>query len=483
MHIFGKGLVDKARQILASKYFFYAILMIAALQGLWYAVSFQPAMYDEPTHFGYVRMYTQHVSPFITHQDPSFDSLGETTRNPSYLFYYLMSWPLRLVELFTQQVPVQLLALRSICIVIFIAALIYYRKTFLELGASKSLANVVLAFFVITPGVAILPGVLSYDNPVIFFTALLFYLAVRSIKDSSVNLKRLGLIIGVVFAGTLMKYTLMVVAIPIIIFLAVDLYKKHGASLWPKVKKSYTIMSQASKVLTISLLLISSLLFVERIGYNVIKYHDTAATCLDVLSRDRCLKNDVTKRNIINVEKKSAGFNPIDIYNYTLSLWLPTIIRHHASPVRALPVMHILYLTFGLLGSLFSLLYLRDLIKNRALMMLVISTVFYVLVVLLENYSSYKNQGIPVAMNGRYIFPVLPVLMFVFGLSVIKFFGERYKIAAVLSVAMLIILMSQGGGLITYLLDYYEPIYWQNDHVLDFNREVKQSLSPLVKGG
>jgi hypothetical protein len=345
------------------------------------------------------------------------------------------------------------------------------------------LANVVLAFFVITPGVAILPGVLSYDNPVIFFTAVLFYLAVRSIKDNSINLRRLSFIIGVVLIGTLMKYTLMAVAAPVIIFLAVDLYRKHGASLLPKIKRSYVIMTQASKILTISVLLISSMLFVERIGYNLVKYHDTAASCLDVISKDRCLKNDVLKRNFTNAEKKSDNFRPIDIYNYSLSLWIPTIIRHHASPAKTLPVIYILYLTLGLLGSLFTLLFLRDLIRNRALLMLVVAAVFYVLVVLMENYAAYKNQGIPVAMNGRYIFPVLPIFMLIFGWAVVRCFGERHKAAPAVLLVFLIITMSQGGGLITYFLDYYEPNYWQNNHILDFNRDAKHILSPLVKGG
>lgn len=476
-------LADSFVRLFSSKYFFYAILGFAVVQGLWYLISFQLSMYDEAIHFGYIKMYTEYLSPFIFEQVPKWDYLGETTRNPNYLFYYLMSWPLRFIALFTDNMVAHVMFLRGICIGLFVTGLVFYRKAFLLAGASKPLVNIVLAFFVLTPGVAILPGVINYDNALILLTGILLYLSVKNIKDKQVSATRLALLLGIGLIGPIIKFTFLAIYAPVFLFLVYDLYKKHKTKLPSRIKVSFLELHRWIRVALVAGLLLAGFLFIERLGINFIAYQNQSASCVEVKSKERCFKSEIVERNITNSEARQAkgeDFQPTNIYNYGLTLWAPHMIRHQASPNSTLPVMGLLYYTFGLLGIGLALLYLREFVRNKSYLLFAIIAGFYALAVLIDNYTAYLSQGVPVAMNGRYLFPILPIIMLFVGLALIKLLG-RNKTVLVLVVTALFVAMTQGGGIVTYILDDYESVYWNNNTTTQLNRQAEEILLPLVK--
>ena len=89
-------IVEKISTAIRSNAFLYLLLLLVFAQGAWYAFNFVPSLFDEPTHLGFIEMYSERVNPFMSSQSESWDFLGEVTRNTSYLYYYLMSIPLRL---------------------------------------------------------------------------------------------------------------------------------------------------------------------------------------------------------------------------------------------------------------------------------------------------------------------------------------------------------------------------------------------------
>lgn len=478
------SLVTKTvRRVLGGKYFFLFILGIASLQGLWYAVSFQPAMYDEAQHFGFTKMYMEHLSPYISHQDAKWDSLGETTREPSFLFYYLMSWPLRILSFFTHDDMVWLFSLRLLCIVFFVASLYYFRNFFRRMRVSDTISHLALFIFILTPGVAILPGVFNYDNLVILLVALLLNLAFDITKEKQINILKLSLFIIIGLLGSVIKFTFLPIYAPVFVYVICKLIVAHKKGLPAELERSYRKTRGLSLVLVGIALVLSTFVFMERVGVNFIKYHSPTPSCVKVLPMKRCLVNDVTKRNILNEQHRQsmgANFQPINIFNYTLELWLPTIIRHHASPVRTLPVMLYLYFFIFIFGVGLTLVYLRDLIKIPSFSMTAIVITVYVMSILLYNYAAYRSQAVPVAMNGRYIFPVLPLLLVMIILSLKMALGKYNYISGVLVIG-LILAMTQGGGLITYLLDNYDPVYIKNSPLYEINTHAKSILHPIVK--
>src|SRR4051794_9900317 len=126
-----EGFYSRVVNVVKSEKFFIFVIALSVIQNLWYALTFQPIIFDEKIHFGSTVAYTSHLSPFITSQPSSLDYLGQITRNTSYLFYYILSWPLRLIDVFTHNASAQLILLRLINIALFACALIIFRKVLL----------------------------------------------------------------------------------------------------------------------------------------------------------------------------------------------------------------------------------------------------------------------------------------------------------------------------------------------------------------
>jgi hypothetical protein len=127
----------KNKQLLSSRFkalaggnkFFYAIVVLLVAQAVWIALSGRyPMAFDEDFHLGIIRLYAHHLNPFWNNLPSGTDALGAVTRDPSYLYHYLMSFPYRLIELFTHNQTAQVLVLRAFNIALFAWGLTLYRR-------------------------------------------------------------------------------------------------------------------------------------------------------------------------------------------------------------------------------------------------------------------------------------------------------------------------------------------------------------------
>ena len=77
-------------------------MALFVLQAAWIALSGRyPMAFDENFHLGIIRLYAHHISPFWSGQPAGANAFGAVARDPSYLYQYLMSFPYRLVSIFT----------------------------------------------------------------------------------------------------------------------------------------------------------------------------------------------------------------------------------------------------------------------------------------------------------------------------------------------------------------------------------------------
>ena len=89
-------------RILASRGLFLFTLCYFVIQSVWIALSaVYPQAFDEEFHFGIIKVYSHHWSPFLTKQPVGGNPYGALARDPSYLYHYLMSFPYRFIYLFT----------------------------------------------------------------------------------------------------------------------------------------------------------------------------------------------------------------------------------------------------------------------------------------------------------------------------------------------------------------------------------------------
>ncbi|MDQ5932101.1 MAG: hypothetical protein QG649_186 [Patescibacteria group bacterium] len=255
----------RAWVFVSSKQFFIFILTLAALQGIWYAVSFTPWVNDESKHFRTTQIFTEQLSPYVSDQPREWDDAGQVIRGGSYLFYYLYSWPLRAVENITDDTRLQLIMLRLSMIVLFIAALVIYRRALLLVkGLSPGLVHIALGVFVLTPAAGLLAGMYNYDNLALLLFAVAMYCSLRIVTQPK---PRADLLLALLITGAFMvviKWSSVALMMPLILsVIGFEVYrhrKKYGSRL----AASFGNLRRVWQVTFVVGLLVGTALVVER---------------------------------------------------------------------------------------------------------------------------------------------------------------------------------------------------------------------------
>jgi hypothetical protein len=434
------------------------LFTVVFAQGVWYIFNFQPSILDEQIHVGMIDLYTNQISPFINTQLTSSDWLGEVTRNPSSLYYFLMSFPLRFIRLLTQDFQTQVLLLRFIHMALFMAGLYMYDKFFRYTGLPKIFSRLVLLFLVLTPSVAVLPGVVNYDNVQFLFSGLLLYQAAILIKKNKIQYNDLLKLFSIIFFGILTKYTFIALVLPVLIVLVIFFYKDK------KLKKINT--KSKTSILLLALAIVGLILFIERPVQNLARYGNFNANCIELHGEQRCKSNYVVNRNIEALETKSENFKPKSLYEYTVVNWIPNMIR---SQVRLNPwdtpskVLFALYSVSFFGGIALVMIYLRELLKNKHVVLMLVAVLVFSGILLIANYRSYRSLAEVVATSSRYLLPVQPLFMMLVVVSFSRLLKNHRKVLIV-SFIMLLISFTFGGGILTYNLTADSGSRWSDGY-------------------
>jgi hypothetical protein len=435
---------EEIKILITSRRFLVILVGIVILQGLWYAFNFRPVIFDEGRHIDFIRLYSERINPFVSLQEPKWDALGEVTREPSYFYYYLMSWPLRFINILTDSFKIQLFFLRLIHIVFFAAAIVIYDKFFRRIGLSTVITRIVLLFLIITPAIAVLPGAVSYDSPNLLMSGLLLYVAACLLRLNWVDYRLLSFLVLITGLGSVIKFTFLALALPVIAYVIFDLVSNKKFRI-PKVAMSKSIVTLG--VLTI----ISIGLFIERPIKNLVVFKDLVPSCIELIGEDRCLKNYVQERDIIAL-KTREGKELKSLYEYTVVDWVPNMIRSQVrlNPWDApVPAMFALYSIAIYGGAVMLLLYLRDLLKIKNIGFVLVTITFYALVLFITNYQSYMKLGEVIATSSRYLLPVQPLFMVLIALALYQAFRSNRKILLI-GLLVTLALFVTGGSVITY---------------------------------
>lgn len=461
------------------------VVLLAILQGLWYAISFQPSIYDEGRHFENIQIYAKHMSPFLGEQQVAWDHLGAISRDGSYMFYYLMSWPLRFLELISDDVIVQVIGLRIINMAFFLGALFVFRKALLEIkGFSKPIVDSGLLLVVLTPAAGLMAGIINYDNLVLLLFAFVLLLGVRSVKSRVMRVDQLALLIIIGSLMSVVKWSSIALLLPVVAYVAYDTARKHKWGVIKEAKSSYEGVSIRVRALLLVGLVAGGLLFIERPLINTFLYGKPSPSCGQVISSDRCMSFP-DYRIYSNVRaNKSPDFNPVEVMQYIPVYWLPTISNTMTNTLERgdktqLPITTLLY-KLMILGSLIIFLVaLRDIIRDKTRVMLIVVIIGYLAFLLLDEYTGYIRNGMVVAVRARYVVPIMPLYITLTLFATWLLFG-RYRRFLLASSVVTILLLTQGGGIVTYLMTTPEGLYWRGS-VRDINRNAKHLLEPVIK--
>jgi hypothetical protein len=494
------GLSQRCISFLGSHRCFVLILVVFVLEAAWIALSGRyPMAFDEDFHLGLIRLYSDHLSPFLAAQPASADVFGAVSRDPSYLYHYLMSFPYRLISLLTDNQTLQVLFFRAINISLFTAALPLYRQLLLKTSASTALVNSCLAVFVLIPIVPLLAAQINYDNLLLPLTALALLLTVTISEElqrsRQLNLKKSLYLLAVLLSTCLVKYAFLPMALVIGAYLLIRLKQTypHWRQFQLSLGRGYRVMTGRSRWLLLIILVLASGLFVQRYGVNLVHYQRPVADCSQVLGEQRCLSYAPWARDhrLAAIKDPAAvTTNPLVFTaDWFYGMWLRTFFAVDGPATNfqtrgpfVIPAFGAI--VFTLSGTVAFLVYHKRIFNrynSRVLWLFIAVSAGYVAVLWLDGYQSFVQAGQTVALNGRYLLPVMPLFLLLCAIGLNESLHHRRQLKLAVATTGLICML-WGGGALTYILRSNDAWYWHSQPVYSSNHAVQHVLGPITPG-
>lgn len=496
-----KKLASKIVSILKSKKFFYLIVGLLVIQAGWMAFTASyPMAFDESFHLGIIQIYAQQWSPILTHTPAHSAQFGELTHDPSYMYHYLMSFPYRIIHFFVHNFVAEVIIMRFLDIGLFVGGLFGFRKLLIRMGASQALTHFSLLMLVSLPVTPFLAAHINYDNMLFLLLPInvMFTLdCIDSItKKNTLSAKTIVKYLALGMMTCLVKYVFLpIFFIATLYIVGIWIYNNKRRDVLKSVWFSFTTLSLYVKIGLVVTLIISSGLFLQRYAVNLVEYHDIQPDCTKVESLNDCLQYGPWARNYYLEAQASL---PGATLNPTETLFLPNwvggliyrlyfAINYDFHEYAPMPLPIAMAYVIGIIGLILSFVFWRSIFRvNRHIWLLIAITVAYALSLLYVNFTEYLRFDKMVAINGRYFIPLLPFIFLIIGLAYRRFLsvvaGNRVVFAkGALSLATILI-ASQGGGILTYLIHSDAVWYWKGDPLTSFNLEAKKIVTPLVIG-
>jgi len=487
---------------LGSNRFLYIVIGIFVAQAIWAALSLQyPMAFDENYHYGIIQVYSGQWSPFIREQPINSGHLGELPYLPSFLFHYLMSFPYRIIHLFTADDTTIVVLLRFINIALFAGGLALFRKFFDELSVPRAISQLSLFFLILMPSVVLLGGEINYDNLLFLLTPIFFLYTLRIARDiherNTLSFIHTALFVSVGSLAGIVKYPFLPIFVGAVLGLLILWFTNKQR--WNILKTLGTSFNQTTlpiRLCLAALLIISISLFGYRYITNIIVFHDIDPDCAKALSVEECIEYGPWGRDYKTRQNNLANGVVVhpDIVYFEKEWYAGMVhrlyfaIKHTYENDGPLPIQLWLVNTVAAIGALSALFFWRTIHRRvRYMWLFLVVTLVYVLSLQYINFSDYAELGGMVAINGRYLIPVLPIICVIItlGLSAAatKWGGKYTKTIQMGMIIGAIILSFFGAGIISYIVYADSSWYWPWSPFLHSNEWLRSVLTPLMIGG
>lgn len=453
---------------IGSRRFFYAALVLFGAQASSIAAfSKYPMAYDESYHLGIIQLYSTKWLPFFGKQPAHASGLGPLTVYPSYLYHYLMSFPYRAFHAITPSIAANVIFLRFIDILFFAIGFWVFRKVLLEMKLPAALAHAVLFCIMLLPVVTFLAANINYDSLEFMLLAYAMLLTVRIVQQitaGSVSLKALCWLITTCCFASLTMYSFLPIFVGIVVCLSLlaVLHRKTLAVNYFRIAGLRTFAMLALLVLGVGL-------FTYRYGVNVIRYHSPDPQCNQVLSVSYCEGYGVWARNYALAEKPHPAMSPGRFVLFN-RVWATQLLSGLFSVVSTqgggmvMPPIHVLAdaaFAVAAVGTLAALIYRRELLRRYGTLLAVVLIIGagYLLALWIQNYMDFTHLGTFVAIQSRYLVPVLPMATLIPALGIREVIKHRPTAVSAMSFSV-ICLFLLCGGVVTYAVRSSPSWYW-----------------------
>ena len=284
---------------------------------------------------------------------------------------------------------------------------------------------------------------INYDNLANLLCVLSIFYFVKFVK-SKIDIKYLFLMILFLCLGALTKFTVLPLAFILVVLCAVDIFRKRELLKKIKIGKEFLLLIP---------ILFFGFLNLELYGKNIIQYGGLEPDCNKILTHEQCLLNGVYYRD--NVTRQPIEINGIkdtakliltgervDPFRYFLK-WLPNLtmktygIFADHSLFMPEPFWY-MFISFFLIATILAVINFKK--WNTIEKYLIVIFLFYIAVLFLfQNYSMYlRFNHYYLALQGRYIFPVISIMYILFTKSILFVKKKWIKYLILLSFVLLI---------------------------------------------
>lgn len=490
---------SRLRSLLSSPKFFWLVLALFAFGAAFLAItSVYPMAFDEDFHLGMIQLYSAVWNPFAITQTPDAAAYGSVVTDPSYLFHYLMSFPYRLLDFLGASLETTVIMLRLFNVALFAASIVIFRRVLLGAGLSPLITHSVLAFALLIPVSSMLAAQLNYDNVIMVVTAVSLLLTLRireSLLAGKLALVLLGWLAILQLLASITKYAYLPIAAGLVLYLVILLVRHARARpIW---RDGWRVLGGTSPALLVALVVLlvgSVLLFAQRYVGNLVTYQDIVPDCGIVLTVDECNQYSVWRRDTALHQaltpESTAQLKTLPEYVATDWLWGmqerlfftvsgPTLDHQTRS---GLPVLRAMMVGVAVFGLVMFMVFARRILGRYPVFWLFISViVVYVGVLIVQQYGMYRYTGAPVAINGRYLLPLLPLFGALVALGLAELLrSTRVTIAAPLLItAVLLGCALQGGGVVTYIVQS-SPDWFRAGWARDVTSGIRDALAPML---
>ncbi|MGH7194406.1 MAG: hypothetical protein ACREJM_12875, partial [Candidatus Saccharimonadales bacterium] len=268
---------------------------------------------------------------------------------------------------------------------------------------------------------------------------------------------------------------------------------KGWRGTWSGLMTGLREMGRRASLLLAAGLALSCLLFAQRYVVNLARYHSPIPSCDKVLSTERCMAYGPWARDYHNQMTKAGNSgNPgIFVADWFYGVWFRMVFAvagpgadYQTRGPLLIPALG--SIAFAGAGLVLIAAYGRRIFRiydTRVLTLLSWAVVAYVAALCLDNFSAYVRTGQPVAINGRYLFPILLPVLLLAALSAGEFCRRRPSWVKPALAGAAVICLLWGGGAMTYVLRSNDGWYWPDaGPVNGINHTIQNTLGPVTPG-
>jgi hypothetical protein len=467
----------------------WLIIALFVAQCVWLAFTMlYPSPYDESYHYALIDLYTNQYGPFVSEQPDSVAALGDITRNASFLFHYLLSFPARILGYIIQGNSLIVL-LRIINIAFVASGLFIFVRLFRRIGATRGVINITLLAVIMIPIFSLTAATINYDNLLFLLVAVSLLLAQDLYVKRGNMFSRLALLVLVSMSALMVKFTFLPFIAAIFGFLFYHFLSNRTTYLttFKRHARKVSVTQKTLFALATCLLIFCG---VMTYGVNIVQYQKITPRCEQVQPVSVCSQSYVWSREKrIQSEPKATSYDPV---RYTLYYWLDSMSNNAVSTgantseggfdAAASPIILYYAMWFYLMtGIVLFLCFAREIARKHKIGLILTVLIVYSFIVWLYLYQSYSSLGSALALQPRYLLPVIPIFLLFATWAWARLLRNHVTIG-VACILIAILLLLQGGGILTYLVSSKPTWYFQVRIVKQLNYKAQRAAEQIIIG-